>query len=687
MEVIKSNWANPLLYLVFGFLLFEIISGLSIFLLPFSVSNQILILLHTGVGLLFLFPFLWYQYHHWKEYRSGALNEFVASGYISMLSTLLAIFSGLIITGQALFATYTSVLWKNVHITATFVLLFSICVHVGLIFLKGKNSNNQSNYETNNKNPKAHFAFNSLFILGIQFSLLGLFMFTYSEKDPKKEFPTDFEYYKDSNNPFSPSLAITADSHLIHSEWLGGSASCGTSGCHKQIYEEWETSAHRYSAKDPFFRKIQENMGKQKGVIAARYCAGCHDPIGLFSGSANLYSDQLTNQMGLDEGISCISCHSIESVDIQGNADFSLAAPNRYLFELKDDKTAKVISDFLIRSYPKKHIQNYSKPLFKTAEYCSSCHKQFVDEEINNVGWVQLQNQYDQWRKSHWYSDKNAISTLECRDCHMPLIDSKDPSSGDAWDLNRTPDDGKHRSHRFLGGNQFVPHLLNLPDAEKHIELTEKWLKGEYEIPEIEDKWVSGSAIPIKIISSDSIRADERLQIGILISNKKAGHDFPTGPLDMIQSWVQLTATDQNGVLLFSSGSVDENNFIEPGAFMFKAEPVDQFGNLIDRHNLWELVGVRFSRALFPGHSDLARFSMMPQNESDDLQNADLKNPARYSIEHIPQRTTEIIITARLQYRKVNQFLMNEVFSEIEEYKTAPITTISADTHRVRVFK
>ena len=60
---------------------------------------------------------------------------------------------------------------------------------------------------------------------------------------------------------------------------------------------------------------------------------------------------------------------------------------------------------------------------------------------------------------------------------------------------------------------------------------------------------------------------------------------------------------------MFASGRRDERHFIEPGTFMFKAEPVDQYGNLIDRHNLWEMVGVRYRRSLFPGFSDTAEYS------------------------------------------------------------------------------
>ena len=46
---------------------------------------------------------------------------------------------------------------------------------------------------------------------------------------------------------------------------------------------------------------------------------------------------------------------------------------------------------------------NLSKRMFKAPEYCAACHKQFIDAEVNRVGWVQLQNQYDNWKASHWY--------------------------------------------------------------------------------------------------------------------------------------------------------------------------------------------------------------------------------------------------------------------------------------------
>ena len=64
-----NQWTSRLAILVGGLLLFETVSGLAVWLLPFSVPNQFLVLLHTVVGLLFLVPYLVYQVRHWWWYR------------------------------------------------------------------------------------------------------------------------------------------------------------------------------------------------------------------------------------------------------------------------------------------------------------------------------------------------------------------------------------------------------------------------------------------------------------------------------------------------------------------------------------------------------------------------------------------------------------------------------------------
>ena len=68
----------------------------------------------------------------------------------------------------------------------------------------------------------------------------------------------------------------------------------------------------------------------------------------------------------------------------------------------------------------------------------------------------------------------------------------------------------------------------------------------------------------------------------------------------------------RTGTVVFESGTARRRRTSSsPGTFLFKAEPVDQHGNLIDRHNLWEMVGVRYRRSLFPGFSDTAEFTFV----------------------------------------------------------------------------
>ncbi|MEX0944547.1 MAG: hypothetical protein WDZ38_02665, partial [Balneolaceae bacterium] len=100
-----SQWTGILTYLIAGFILFETITGLFIAFLPFSLANQVMVLIHTGIGLLFLIPFAWYQFKHWFEYKNRPLSDVVITGYISMLAVLVAILSGSILTFQALFST------------------------------------------------------------------------------------------------------------------------------------------------------------------------------------------------------------------------------------------------------------------------------------------------------------------------------------------------------------------------------------------------------------------------------------------------------------------------------------------------------------------------------------------------------------------------------------------------------
>ena len=723
-ERAERAWRSTLAWTVTGLLFFEAVTGLLIWLLPFSVSPQFMVLTHTLVGVLVLVLWPIYQVRHWLSVRSLPFTHLKVTGYGLLLVTLACVVTGVMLTWQGLFGRRISYLADAIHIATGIAALVLGGVHVGAIIVRERRrSQARSAVALRLARRRFYLGLGSVFAV----CMLGTFTWQvlYTPFDLSYELPEGYSMTYGEGRPFAPSLATTSTGGAVHPRALSGSASCGSSGCHEQIYAEWLPSAHRYASPDIAFQAVQKVMAENEGPDSTRYCAGCHDPIALFSGSKNIYDEDLSSP-GAEEGVSCIACHRLIKTDLKGNASYVMAPPEFYAYELDEGPAAKLISDFLIRTYPRQHVKQYSLPLLKAPEYCGACHKQFIDEEINDFGWVQLQNQYDNWRKSHWNNEGDPSKrtfcsscherkgvdlpadtngrctaiTVSCRECHMRLLPSDDPAAGDAYDLTRSPDDGKHRSHRFIGANQFMPRLLKNKGWEHHVELTERWLRGETPIPEIAHKWpaldkeyvqssdprptpkvvASGPVIPIRIrVDSEQAVPGGELAFSVDMLSRKVGHDFPTGPLDIIQCWLETEVVDARGKVLHETGKLTEDKFVSEGSFVFKAEGVDAQGHLIDRHNLWELVGARFKRALFPGFSDTARFEFQCPAEAERKNK--LPENERHEVKVEEGVVGPLTIKARLLYRKINQHLLNIVTGRKDV--TAPVTVMATDEVKV----
>ena len=673
----RTGWSGVLSKTAAAILLFELLSGLAITFGPFHPAIEWSVLLHTIVGVITLAPLVWYSVAHWNDYRDQALSDVLLLGYVGLGALAVCLVSGLLVMGQALVSVSTSPWLRYKHLTSTLLVLAAGGAHILIAWWRRRRAEGVEGAE-------------AWLVSGLVASLAGVAViagvtFGYSGTKYHNQFPSDYNYAFGRNRPFAPSLAHTSTNGAFDPLSLAGSETCGASGCHTEIYKEWKTSAHRYAAMDPIFQGIQNVMAKQNGPESTRYCGGCHDPISLFSGSKNIFVEKLTGSLGYDEGISCLACHSIQKTDIQGNANYTMWQPAEYLWQWSPDHSLGAVArNFLIRAWPAQH-NRLSKRMYKKPEYCAACHKQFIDQEVNRVGWVQLQNQYDNWAASHWNHKGDAKATVECRECHMPLVDSTDPAAGDSMDYNRRPDDRKHRSHRFLAANSFVPAFLRLDGSDKQVELTASWLQGHIEIPEIRNKWAEGPIVKVRIEAPPTAIPGKTIPVRVVMTSNKVGHDYPTGPLDMIQSWVELRVEDADGRTIFTSGQRNERNFLPPGTFLFKAEPVDQYGNLIDRHNLWEMVGVRYRRSLFPGYSDTVEYNVMCPSGGPSLPAAAAKPDSNFVI---PAGTApgKLRIEAILHYRKIDQFLLNYVMGE-KSGLTAPVVDIASATADVCVTK
>ena len=108
------EWRSGLAIWVAGLLVFETLTGLSVWLLPFSIPNQFMVLVHTALGCLFVLPCAGYLIRHWLRYRSNLMTHLKLLGYVGAFVLILCALSGIILTFQAAVGTKISYFWDTI---------------------------------------------------------------------------------------------------------------------------------------------------------------------------------------------------------------------------------------------------------------------------------------------------------------------------------------------------------------------------------------------------------------------------------------------------------------------------------------------------------------------------------------------------------------------------------------------
>jgi hypothetical protein len=262
--------------------------------------------------------------------------------------------------------------------------------------------------------------------------------------------------------------------------------------CHNDIYQQWQSSAHRFSSfNNQWYRKSIEYMQDVVDVRPSKWCAGCHDPALLFSG---MFDTPIREQMDKPEshaGLGCVMCHSIVSVkSTMGQGDYILEYPKLHELAASENRVLRAVHDFAVRVNPEPHRRTFMKPFMRqqTAEFCSTCHKVHLDAPVNHYRWVRGFNEYDNWQasgvsgqgaRSFYYPPK----AQKCADCHMPLVASRDDGNID----------GHVHSHRFPAANTALP-IANQDKVQ--LEVTEQFLKDKIVSVDIFAVSPAGAAAP-----------------------------------------------------------------------------------------------------------------------------------------------------------------------------------------------
>src|SRR5205823_3735674 len=164
------------------------------------------------------------------------------------------------------------------------------------------------------------------------------------------------------NGLFFPSSAQTTDGKLIPAKYFMESQACER--CHKDVYEQWSSSAHHFSSfNNQWYRKSIEYMQDVVGTHPSKWCGGCHDPSVLYSGLMDTPIKQIVHTPEANAGLGCLMCHSITKVkSTMGQGDFVLLYPKLHELAASKNPVMRWLHDYAVYVNPEPHRRAFFKP-------------------------------------------------------------------------------------------------------------------------------------------------------------------------------------------------------------------------------------------------------------------------------------------------------------------------------------
>jgi tetratricopeptide (TPR) repeat protein/nitrate/TMAO reductase-like tetraheme cytochrome c subunit len=453
--------------------------------------------------------------------------------------------------------------------------------------------------------------------------------------------------FKFGPNPFAPSNATSATGTFIPGEKFIASARCGT--CHTDAHAQWRQSAHSNAFREPFYQKNVKDLQSQKGIEFTRHCESCHNPAALFSGA--LTKEAKLKRPFDEEGVSCISCHSIQAATGRGIGGYVMGEP---ALLVKEDGTRLLfdVTDQQILDDIPSHRRAMMRPLLKSAEFCAACHKSQVPKDLNDYKFIRAFSVGDEYQMSSFSKESPHPYYVReketCNSCHM----KREPAP--LFDVSAK--EGKLATHRWAAANTAIPYFYKWPEQ---LEAVTRFLENDamgIDIFAIRSKSPGVSdeqfVAPLNR-GSFTIKPGDRIMAEVVVTNKNIGHSFPPELRDFYEAYVEFMVTNDAGETLYHSGFIKPNGFLDESAHNYKTYLVKPDGSYNDKHQIWRTRGIAQNNQIQSGRSDLVRYQF--------------RVPA--------QASGTLHLKARLQYRRFTRVFSDYALGKSLDYPTITMTS------------
>ena len=387
---------------------------------------------------------------------------------------------------------------------------------------------------------------------------LALFLFVGIVEARSEVFNVDRELY-----PYYPSLIKWNKSSAEFTE----PQTCG--GCHPQQYEEWTGSIHALAFQDPVYQGELALAVQAVGHNISRQCEGCHSAAGVVTGEVKGPGLKGLSPLAM-AGVSCDICHSVSGVTHWETPSHEPENGSMILTPGVETLDGTV----LIKRGPFTPEEGCGggfheceeSSLHLRADLCASCHQVYHYESH-----YPLESTYLEWKHGP-YAQKGIL----CQDCHMV----------DSATFERTADtfEKPQRSdyHHFFNGANYLIYYLARGAAQKSgdAELV-KNLDQKYQMAV--NRLKGAAAIEIDPIYTDGALNEVRVRV----KNVRAGHNLPTSLTNIRQMWLEVTVKDEQGKVLYTSGTLDKKGQITENTRVFNSEGADPHFHFVV--NPWEI--------------------------------------------------------------------------------------------------
>ncbi len=646
---------KPLLELVF--VLFGLLAINSLYLAGITVTEwlsgdlyqeyfyQLMFLLHLLLGLLIVLPAVVFGGVHLRNAWPRPNYRAVRAGLALYSCVLALLISGLVLTRFDFFSIKDPALRDGVYWVHVITPLLTIGLFV-LHRLAGKNIR-----------YRPGIAWGAAAVVVLVMALLPQMM----EKHASME---TVDTPAEESSLFFPALARTPGNNYLPAAVLMMDDYCQQ--CHQDVHAKWLHSAHRFSSfNNPAYRfsvmKTREMSMEQNGdTHLSRLCAGCHDPVPLFSGVFDDPEFGAADDPLASAGITCTSCHAITAVNSpRGNADYTIAAPRHYPFTFAENRFLKWLNLQLVKAKPAFHKKTFLNALHREPGFCGSCHKVHLPPELNSYKWLRGQNHQDAYHlsgvsghgASSFYYPPKAVH--KCAECHMPLMASGDFGAA-YFDQSATL---KVHDHQFPGANTALPAMMGSPAWVN--EAHQSFLKNALRVDIFGLK--PGGTINSPLVAPlrplvPTLEPGKRYLLETVLRTLKVGHLFTEGTADSNQVWLEVTLRSGNETV-GHSGSREADGTVDTWAHFVNVYMLDRAGNRIDRRNAEDIFTPLYNHQIPPGAADVIHYGFtVPEDQREPL-----------------------TIEVKLNYRKFDTTYLRHIRGDDFEYNDLPITVIASD--------